>query len=429
MQGMDKQGSSIAKYSYEANIKEELPMSYFESYKEKHQLEAVRKAMAKYAIETSNEQAVKVFKCHRNTISEWKNRYIKGEMLSNKSKEPHNMPYKVTSETLIKTICQLREATGYSSERLEKQFNLPVSNMTIDRILKENYVGYPTEKSNKSKTRKSLWKVKQHYKTLETKLQMDGKYLLDIPRYYDNQKQLGLPKHQFNIRCVKSGLTFTSFMNSESTSPACTFIVYVFEHLKKYGVDVSKLTIQLDAASYVINMRSPKISAFRQLVEGVYGAKVKVVPGGKTKQSDIETFNGIIEREFFNRQDFKSTKEFYKKVYQYMYNFNYIRKNRNKGWKTPLYFLQQDRPELMPDILSLPPLDLHKHTDMYHYKLNPKQLTLNEIISLEQFLEENEYIEKNSYNQLIATLPSIHRQFDKGSAHDVPIYLKFLEIL
>ena len=289
--------------------------------------------------------------------------------------------------------------------------------MTVDRILREHYKNYPSESDTRHKTKKDLWEVKQHYKTLETKLQMDGKVLTDIPRYFDNMKQLGLPKQQFNIRCVKSGITFSSFMNSESSEPACIFIVYVFEHLQKHGVDVSKLTIQVDAASYVICTRSPKISRFRKLVEKVYGAKLKIVPGGKTKQSDVESFNGIVEREFFKRKDFSSKKDFYSKYYQFLFNFNYVRKNRHKGWKTPLYFLSQDQPKINSDVLMLPPINLDKHSDMYYYKLNPKHLTLDNILSLEQFLEKNEYIENFNFDQYIESLPNLYRQSNKSSAH------------
>jgi transposase len=428
MEKMFNKRSSCAKYSQHTDIKEELLMKYFEAYKEKHQLVAVREIMVKYAMEHTNQEAAKIFGCNRNTISKFVNRKKQGELLKDRSRAPKNIPHKITDSGLIETICKLRTETDYSAERLEKQFDLPISNMTIDRILKENHDGYPAGIKKKGQTKKNLWKVKQHYKTFETKLQMDGKVLTDIPRYYDNQKQLGLPKQQFNIRCVKSGITFTSFMDSESSNPACTFIVYVFEHLKKHGVDVSKLTIQLDAASFVINFKSPKMTAFAKLITQVYKAKLKVVPGGKTKQSDVETFNGIIEREFYSRHDFKSVKDFYKKVYQYMYNFNYIRKNRNKDWKTPLYFLQQDRPELMPDVMLLPPIDLNRHTDMYYYKLNPKQITLEEIMNLEYFFEENEYIEKNQYDELVGNLPNVYRQFNKSSAHDVPIYVIYIVV-
>ncbi len=396
-------------------------MTYFESYQEKHQLEAVRKAIARYAAEHTNAEAAQVFECHRNTVSEWKKRYLKGESLASRSRAPKTIPHKMQDQGLIDQICKLRKDSEYGSERLEKQFDLPISNMTIHRILKENDYIQPIKK--KRQTKNDLWHIKQHYKTLETKLQMDGKDLMDIPRYYDNQKQFGLPKQQFNIRCVKSGITFTSFMTSESSSPACTFIVYVFEHLIKHGVDVSKITIQVDAASYVINMKSPKISAFRSLIENTYKAKLRIVPGGKTKQSDVETFNGIIEREFFNRHDFGSVQDFYKKVYQFMFNFNYLRKNRHKDWKSPLYFLNQDQPTVSSDVLMLPPINLDLHGQLYSYKLNPKLLELKDILNLELFLEKNEYIDKKDYDQKIDSLPNNSRYFIEYVAHDLPIYV------
>ena len=135
---MNKKRSSCVKHSYRDNVKEELLMTYCESYQEKHQLEAVRKAMARYAIEHSNEAAAKVFECHRNTVSAWKSRYQKGESLSDQSRAPKTIPHKVSDQVLIARICSLRKESEYGSERLEKQYDLPVSNMTIHRILKEN---------------------------------------------------------------------------------------------------------------------------------------------------------------------------------------------------------------------------------------------------------------------------------------------------
>ena len=418
---MNIKRSSCAKQKYQVHVKEELLMTYFASYQEKHQLEAVRKAIARYAIDHTNAEAARIFECHRNTVSDWKQRYIRGESLTSRSRAPKTIPHKIQDQALIDRICKLRDDTDYGSERLEKQYDLPISNMTIHRILVENNAIKPLKK--KRQTKNELWGIKQHYKTLETKLQMDGKDLMDIPRYYAHQKRLNLPKQQFNIRCVKSGITFTSFMNSESGAPACTFIVYVFEHLIKHGVDVSKLTIQIDAASYAISMKSPKISEFRRLIEDTYKAKLKIVPGGKTKQSDVETFNGIVEREFFDRYDFSSIQDFYKKVYLFMFDFNYVRKNRNKDWHPPLYFLNQDQPNLSSDVLMLPPIDLDLHHQIYSYKIDPKHLELKDILRLELFLEEIDHIENKEYDEKVDTLPSNDRYFNEYVAHDVPIYV------
>lgn len=419
---MNKGRSSREEYSYESISKGELLMKYLDAYQGKCQLAAVRKKMALYAIKHGNLAASALFECHTNTVSKWKGRYLRGKPLMDLPRIPKSIPHKVMAPHLIKRILDLRDEEGYGSLMLWKQFQLPVSNMTIHRVLKEHDRVQPRIK--KWRDRNELWHIKQHYKTLETKLQMDGKYLLDIPRYYDNYKQLNLPKWQFNIRCVKSGMTFTSFMNSENGPAAQTFVVYVFEHLKKHGIDVSKITLQVDAASYVINMKSPHISAFRHLVETVYGAKLKIVPGGKTKQSDVERFNGLVEKEFFRRFDFSSVQDFYRKVYRYMFKFNFVRLNRNKDWKPPIFYLNQDQPLISSDIMLLPPIDLDRHTSLVDYKLNPKHITLKDILALEHFMEKTEYIDESQYDQLIETLPSVYRQSTKVHTHDVPISVK-----
>ena len=350
---LNKKGKS-SKVCVKHNTRKDLLVKYIDAYKNGCQLEAVRKKMVEYSEIYGPTKTAELFDCHRNTVTKWVKKHKNGQSLKDTSRRPHNIPHKIVDEKKIKHLTFLRDMSGYSSERLAKQYNLSISNMAINRILHDKNRIKPPKKK-KSTQRKNLWKTKNKMKTLGTKLQLDGKALLDIPRYINSYLKSGkkLPTHQFNIRCVKSGIAFVSYMNGETKLSACTFMVYVFEHLKKHGIDVSRLTIQIDAGSFAVHFNSAKLSDFFYLVEKVYKAKVKVVPGGKTKQSDIETFNGIIERELFNRFDFDSESDLYLKTYRYLFNFNFVRKNRYKDWKTPLYYLMQDISHIDPHVMSL----------------------------------------------------------------------------
>ena len=402
-------------------------MKYLLAYKSKSQMHMIREKLVFCALTHGNEEAANKFECHRNTVSKWKNIYLKEgiEGLKNRSRAPHHIPHKIRDYKIIDEILDRRDETGYGAERLKMQFDLSPSVMTINRIL--HLGGKIDDLKKKHERKEDLWQIKKTFKALETKLQLDGKYLLDIPNYYYSYKVLGLPKWQFTLRDVKSGAVFLGFMNSENGLDACTFMTYVFEHFKRYGIDVSKLTIQTDGASYIMNLKSLKKTKFQALIEDVYGAKLKVKPRGGTKQSDVETLHSLIEREFYDRQIFSSVQDFYEKAYRFLYHFNYIRKNRHKEWKAPVYYLNQDRPKTSIEILDLPPIYLPNHQDIYWSKLNPKHVTTNELEALNLYPEELEALGIKDFSHEEYLDQYIKRVYDAYSkvpfsAHDLPIH-------
>jgi len=406
-------------------------MKYSLAYQGRNKLELTRKAIVECAIIHGNNIAAEEFECHRNTVSKWKNVYLKANKdknaLKDRSRAPKNIPHKIDDPKTVNKILSLRDETGYGSLRLKMQYNLEPSNTAINRIYNEN--GKIQDKRKKWKQRQDLWDIKQAFKTLETKLQLDAKNLLDIPNYLFYYKLLGLPKWQFTLRDVKSGATFLSFMSSENGINASTFMVYVFEHFKRHGIDVSKITIQMDGASYALNLKSLKISAFQELIEKVYGAKLKIIPQAGTCQSDVETLHRLIEDEFYKRQSFDSLEDFYLKAYKYLYNFNFIRKNKHKEWKTPLYYLNQDRKELSAEILDLPPIDLDQHPDLYWHKINPKHVPTWESKLLDLTPDElpcKSFSHDEYLDVFVKRFIKGYNASTTSSAHDVPIHPTFL---
>ncbi len=411
----------------EQNREEVSLVKYIEAYQAKSQMDLIRKNMVKYALKHGNEKAAETYECHRNTVSKFINRFKKEgkEGLKNRSRAPHNIPHKLIDPKAINFIVEKRDEDGYGSFRLKMQHDMPWSNMAINRVL--NDFDKIDEQKKKHQTKQDLWNIKQTYKSLETKLQLDAKNLLDIPNYYHYYKLLGLPKWQFTLRDVKSGTTYTSFCKSENGLAACTFVTYVFEHFKRHGIDVTKILIQTDGASYALNLHGLNKTEFKKLIENIYKAKLKSIPQGGTCQSDVETFHSLVEREFYNREGFTSVEDFYIKAYKFVYKFNYIRKNSHKDWKTPVYFLNQDRPNTPVEVLDLPPIDLDKHPDIYWCKKNPKHIPTWESRLLDLTPEElpckdfshNEYLD-NFVKRVIGGYN------EAGvSAHDLPIYPSF----
>lgn len=417
---LQKDGKSQI-FSLQQQNKEASRMQYILAYQADSDMRLIRKHMVLFAQKHNNQKAAEVYECHRNTVSKWRKRYEKyGDAgLEDIPRTPKNIPHRIVDPKILKQVCDLRKQTGYSSERLKHQFGLAPSNMAIHRILCDHDLIIPRKKKYKEKV--DLWSIKKGYKTLQTKLQLDGKKLTDIPHYLRQQQLLDLPIWQFTLRDVKSGATYISFMTTEDGLRACTFIVYVFEHLIKHKINPKKITIQVDGASFALNLKGLNKTMFKTLVEDIYKAKLKVVPGGKTKQSDVETFHRLIEDEFYRRSEFTSKADFYDQAYKYIHNFNFIRKNRHKGWKTPLEFLKKDKPRISPEVLDLPPIWLDSHADLYFYKKNPRSITLEEMLILDI---PPEHLPCEDY-KLNETLQSFTNRVCLGyqhpSAHDVPI--------
>lgn len=413
--------------------KEASLMKYLLAYQTKSQMHLIREQIVKYADENGNKAATEEFECHRNTVSKWKGRYKQegSEGLKNLSRAPHNIPHKIIDEEVIKEILDKRDEKGYGANRLKMQFGLKPSNNAINRILHEgDKIDKPVKKEQK---KNDLWHIKRFFKTLETKCQMDAKCLTDIPNYYVHQKLFGLPKWQFSFRDVKSGATFIGYMDTEDGLNACTFIVYVFEHLSNYGIRPKELTVQTDGASYAMNLKSLKKTAFQELVEDIYGAKLKIKVKGGKKQSDVETFHKLIEDEFYKRKTFKSKEHFYAEAYEYIYDFNFVRLNSHKDWKAPIYFLNQDKPDVSRQALDLPPVKLEEHIDLYLAKLDPKHITTEEIELLDIKPEELEKLEISDFSHDEYMDEFADRVYEAAkhvsfSAHDLPIQPNYFSV-
>ena len=421
---LKKEGKSL-KIVKTTITREEAPlMQYILAYQGKSKMDFIRKQIVFYALQHGNEAAAEKFECHRNTVSKWKNRFRRrgGEGLKDQSRAPHHIPHKIIDPKIVKDICKKRDAKGYGANRLKLQYGLEPSNMAINRILHEN--GKIDKRRKKYQQKQDLWHIKQAFKALETKLQLDAKNLLDIPNYYYYYRLLDLPKWQFSLRDVKSGSTFISYASSENGINACTFMTYVFEHFIQHGIDPSTLTIQMDGASYAINFKSLKMTAFRELIEIVYGAQLKIIPQAGTNQSDVETFHNLCEDEFYERRSFNSTPDFYMQAYEYLYDFNYIRKNSHKDWKTPVYFLNQDRPETPIEVLDLPPINLDAHPEIYWCKINPKHVTYEESVILDLYPDELPCRDFSHNEYLDAFVKRVMKGYNEAGipAHDLPIH-------
>ena len=302
-------------------------------------------------------QTAREYRTTRNTVRKWKERYRQEGLrgLEDRSRAPQRIPHKTPKELEDKVI-KLREShPAWGPERLKLQFELPISTKAIARIIRQ--AGLTRRRKKKWRKKRDLREVKKKLQALEL-IQIDTKDLSDIERYWPQMRILGLPRYQLSARGVRIGGSWFAYAKENTTTNAALFAWYLLRYLKECGVDLSQVIFQTDNGSeFIGNPLKKGKSAFQEVLEE-FGVKwVRIPPSSPTWNSDVETFHGLIEDEFYAIEDYRDGGEFMGKAWAYQLWFNYKRKNRNRGRKTPLEIFEEiPHREISPEVFNLPPL-------------------------------------------------------------------------
>ena len=335
-------------------------LKYWEIYQMKGDRYILRQKMVSHARKHGIKDAARVFGCDRNTVRKWLRRYQPGRpsTLSEKSRRPVRSPNKVTSQQ-EGVVVRLRKQTGFGAKRLCREFNLPCGQQAVSRIIREHGLTKPRKK--KHKTKKELRHVKKDW-PLFKQLSADTKYLTDIPAYWPYMQTLGLPKFQYTVRDVTSGLCFTGYADEISKSYSCLLAEQVSAHLACHGVELDQVEWQTDnGLEFLSNQEG---TGFPDTIRDMGSGHHFIPPKAHTWQSDVETIHRLVEDEFFDIEQFCSTSQFWKKINTYWLYFNLARPNSGKENKTPLQIVieknAQAKPQrrVMPQIAAWKPLDL-----------------------------------------------------------------------
>lgn len=106
-------------------------------------------------------------------------------------------------------------------------------------------------------------------------------------------------------------------------------------------------------------------SAFIKKVEDI-GAQHFQIPK-VTYNADVEAFHRTVEEEFFDIEIFQGRDNFFSKATNYIWYYNFLRKNSNRKDKSPLEILKETEEDINPQVLMLPALDLD---ELLNQKLN-----------------------------------------------------------
>lgn len=160
---------------------------------------------------------------------------------------------------------------------------------------------------------------------------------------------------------------FTSYADSNNTTNAGIFAEYVMEHLKYYGVEVSRATFQYDNGPEFIGNVSKKEgkTPFQARIDDYRAWHGRIPPARPTFNSDVESFHRIVEQEFYSCEAFQDRTQFFAKAYSYLLFYNYFRPNSWKENQAPWTVVQKAFPEINRNVLNLPPIHLDPLTEPF----------------------------------------------------------------
>ena len=283
-----------------------------------------------------------------------------------KSRRPKYSPNKCSGR-FEKKVIDLRIQTKhrYGAKRLIERYDLKQGKSCVQRIINEH--GLKRKPKTKKQKRNELWSIKKLTKVFD-KIQIDVKVLTDIPQYWQVYQKEKLPGYEFTARDVKTGASFVCYARKNNSANAATFITYLCEHLKKHGFDIKTMTFQMDNGAEFFACGNKKIgkTPVETLIEDYYKARInRIPPSAPTFNSDVETFHRLVEQEFYDIEVIQNQPDLLQKMYMFLIDFNYCRKNSYKDNRSPIQWAQTDVSNFNIQAFNLTPIVLDDNQHLY----------------------------------------------------------------
>ena len=339
-----------------------ITMNYYEFYKISKDMYQIRLDMVQSALKIGIKPTARAFETTPKTVRKWVNRFKEHKKpgLKDKPKTPKTCPHQLKPYWEFKIIdeCKRLESIGKrkSAQAIRREFKVPASLPTVLRVIKKH--GFYKGKRTIVQKKKNLIEAKKKYKAFE-KMQVDVKYLDDIPEMYREYKEHKLPRYQFTARCVRTGALFVCYAREKTVTNAAIFIMLLYYHLLKYKINLANCTIQTDnGTEFTSPWNTLKKTIFTLFIEKAARAEHRLIPpGAKTWQSDVESSHRLIEDELYAAESFSSLSSFLKQAKKYTSNFNLDRKNNYKKG-TPIELARLTYPDISKEIFKFTPVIL-----------------------------------------------------------------------
>jgi transposase len=341
------------------------PVPYFDLIRDMPNPFNFRLRLVAHARQHGIKAAARAFQTTVPTVRKWLRRFEARKLdgLQELSRAPHSCPHKITGELVDRVIALRRQLPTFGAQRLKREWDLPLSHMAIQRILRQHGLLVPRRRKYQKKQDLAAWK--RTWPVFQ-QISADTKDLQDIPHYWPQMKARGLPAVQYTAREVRSGLQFLAYASQRSAQASELFALRIQRHLQRCGVTLRDVTWQTDNGSEFIGELQPdgSRSHFPRAVTYFGSQHERIPPAAHTYQSDVETVHRLIEDEFYDLETFRSRAEFLAKASLYQLYFNLARPNSHKGDRTPWQILHELQPRLPLDLCLLPPvwLDYRLHS-------------------------------------------------------------------
>lgn len=332
------------------------PFNYYAMTTTKNHKYSLRLQLVQYARTHGVRPAARAFATTPNTVRRWRARFNADgrTALHDRSRRPKTCPHKTSPYQEAKILSARKKVPCFGPRRLRDLFGITASSGAIARILRRQ--GLSGRRRKKHQRKNDLRAIKAKYKCFQ-RLQADTKPLFDIPAYWPQMKNLGLPRHQYTHRDVKSGALFISYADELSTTYATMTSRRLLTHLKKHLVNLRRAILSSDnGVEYGGHDKNERERGFHAKIQQAGIIHRFLPPATPNAHADVESSHASIEQEFFDLEPFTSRQDFFQKVSIYQHWWNFARPNYSKGAKTPAQLLEDEG--LDPSILLLPPLDL-----------------------------------------------------------------------
>ena len=292
--------------------------------------------MVRHAIQISVSNAAHVYERTRNTVRKWRDRYIKEGLkgLEDRNRRPHHSPNK-TSQTDRDKIIRLKEKTRFGAERLHNEFGVKQSARTIQKICREAGLGRKQKGKRQKQRDLRVWK-EANFDPLRYWV-VDTKDCSDVPYYVERIYNADFPRYLYQARDVRTNTLFSSYAHEKNNLNSAKFINRLFDHLSSLGIPLNEMSVQTDnGTEFPRNGQDlTQPSAFEKALMAVEVKYVRIPPGAKNHQSDVERANGLIEYELLAIERWKTKSELVGFSTAWEYYFNRLRPNSYQQNRSP----------------------------------------------------------------------------------------------
>src|SRR5712692_6202761 len=319
---------------------------YFDLVREMKDAYNHRLRLAESARQRGIKATARLFATTVPTVRKWLCRFQQHgpSGLVAQSRAPHHQPLQ-TPSSLEGPLVELRKTLPtFGARRLICEFDLPISHGALERIWRVH--GLLEKRRRKYQRKQDLAHIKARW-ALFQQISADTKDLDDIPHYWPQAQQFGLPAIQYTARDVRSGLLFWAFAEKRSAAASAVFASRIQQHLDRYGISLRDLVWQTDNGGE-FKGDFPKALGDSQ--------HVRIPPAAHTYQSDVETVHRLEEDEFFDLEEFRSRGDFLAKVHTYQLYFNLVRPNSHKENQSPWQIIERLAPRSPLELCLLPPV-------------------------------------------------------------------------